>query len=574
MSKIEVLKFGSSVLHAPGELHVAVDEIYRRWRSGCRVLAVVSAFEGVTDQLIREAAQIFGTDCPEATAAYVATGEQKTAALLVGSLVRSGIPTRLVEPREIDLVAAGSALDSAPRRVNVWALEGFWRAAPILVLPGFFGIDHQGHTTLFGRGGTDMSALFLASELKGSCRLLKDVNGVFDADPASKATAHRFTALSWTTAIEVSGPLIQPKALHYARIRTLPFHVGRPNESAGTHVGKTADEWAPPTPPTPPLRVALLGCGVVGRGVYESLKRYPTRFEIRHVLVRDLAKYADIPEATNDWSLGLQDSIDLVIECIGGVESAFLLIANALSAKKFVVTANKALVAAHWPALSHYARGSKRLLWYSAAVGGALPILETLATLDAPVREIRGIINGTCGFVLDALVSGKTRPEAIALAQAAGFAEADPARDLSGADSADKLALMMEAAFGQWMAPASIPTRGIDRDLSDPRGIKLIARAQVAPDGMTASVAPELPTQGSFLALARAAENRIEIELKCGSVIRLRGQGAGRWPTAVSVMGDVHEVARVVETRGVEESSPSPLRQSNVVKFTAVNATR
>jgi homoserine dehydrogenase len=353
MSKIEVLKFGSSVLHAPGELHLAVDEIYRRWRSGCRVLAVVSAFEGVTDQLIREAADIFGTDCPEATAAYVATGEQKTAALLVGSLVRSGIPARLVEPREIDLVAAGSALDSAPRRVDAWALERFWRTAPILVLPGFFGIDHQGHTTLFGRGGTDMSALFLASELKGSCRLLKDVNGVFDADPAAGAAAHRFTALSWTTAIEVSGPLIQSKALHYAQNRTLPFHVGRPNENAGTHVGKAQDEWATPSPAPPPLRVALLGCGVVGRGVYESLKRYPARFEIRHVLVRDLAKYPDIPEATSNWSVLMQDSIDLVIECIGGVETAFPSIATALAAKKFVVTANTALLAAHWPVLSY-----------------------------------------------------------------------------------------------------------------------------------------------------------------------------------------------------------------------------
>jgi homoserine dehydrogenase len=232
---IEVLKFGSSVLRVRSELHVAVDEIYRHWRLGARVLAVVSAFEGVTDQLLRDASDCFGTDCPEATAAYVATGEQRTAALLVGSLARAGIPARMVEPREIRLLATGSILDSAPRSVDAGVLYELWRATPVLVLPGFYGIDARGRTTLFGRGGTDMSALFLAAELKGSCRLLKDVNGVFDADPTSATVAHRFTSLSWATAIEVAGPLIQSKALHYARTRTLPFHVGRPNESAGTH---------------------------------------------------------------------------------------------------------------------------------------------------------------------------------------------------------------------------------------------------------------------------------------------------------------------------------------------------
>src|ERR1700733_376725 len=103
MIPVEVLKFGSSVLRNPGDLHVAVDEIYRRWRAGYRVLAVVSAFEGVTDKLIEEAASIVATNVSEATAAYVAQGEQQTAALLVGLLARSGIPARMVEPHEIGL---------------------------------------------------------------------------------------------------------------------------------------------------------------------------------------------------------------------------------------------------------------------------------------------------------------------------------------------------------------------------------------------------------------------------------------------------------------------------------------
>src|SRR5271156_5397166 len=108
MLTVEVLKFGSSVLKTAADLPVAVDEIYRRWRAGFRVIAVVSAFEGVTDRLMREATLDLKAACPEAIAAYVATGEQKTAALLLGALSHHGIPARLVEPREINLAVEGS----------------------------------------------------------------------------------------------------------------------------------------------------------------------------------------------------------------------------------------------------------------------------------------------------------------------------------------------------------------------------------------------------------------------------------------------------------------------------------
>jgi len=551
MSMIEVLKFGSSVLRTADELPIAVDEIYRHWRSGCRVLAVVSAFEGVTDELIKEAADLFGCDCPAAAAAYIAQGEHRTGAQLVASLSRSGIPSRMVEPHEIGLLAQGSSLDSSPAWVDVAALERFWRDSPILVLPGFYGVDADGRTALFGRGGSDMSALFLAAELGGRCRLLKDVSGVFDEDPAGSTHAHRYTALSWATAIDVAGPLIQSKALSFAQTRALPFEVGRPNEHSYTRVGHAHDEWAAPTSGAVPLRVVLLGCGVVGRGVYELLKRYPQTFEISHVVVRDVANYTDI-KATTDLSVVVNDSVDIVVECFGGEELAYTLIAAALAAGKCVVTANKAVVAAHWAQLSSYAQGSKRRLWYSAAVGGVLPVLETfemLATRQSPVRGIRASINGTCGVVLDARAEGKTLHEAIALARSGGFCEADPARDLSGRDSADKLALMINAAFGVWLAPETIPTRGIDDMAENSKGYKLVARARRDGQYVTASVAPELQQPQTFFDQAKGAENRIEIELESGEMIKLCGQGAGRWPTAVSVMGDLHAVARWHFTR-------------------------
>jgi homoserine dehydrogenase len=119
MPAIEVLKFGSSVLRSPRDLYMAVDEIYRRWRCGCRVIAVVSAFEGITDELMADVAAVLGANCPEATAAYVATGEQRTAALLLGSLQNSGIPSRRIDPREIGLIAEGSS-PRAHRYVWTW----------------------------------------------------------------------------------------------------------------------------------------------------------------------------------------------------------------------------------------------------------------------------------------------------------------------------------------------------------------------------------------------------------------------------------------------------------------------
>jgi homoserine dehydrogenase len=562
MSKVEVLKFGSSVLRSPGDLHVAIDEIYRRWRSGYRILAVVSAFEGVTDDLMADVVDSVGMECPEAIAAYVATGEERTAALLRGSPHQYGLPSRLVNPREIALIAEGPLLESKPTRVDVTALERLFELDPILVLPGFYGTDAEGRTSLFGRGGSDLSALFLAAALGAECRLCKDVMGVFDADPASATAAHRFSALSWTRAIEVSGPLIQKKALHEALKQGLTFEVGRPNEAAGTRVGHSHDTWASPTPPARPLRIALIGCGVVGFGVYQTIKRYPETFEILHVVVRAPERYPNIDRLTIDATVALDPAVDIVVVCCGGKTFAHSLILASLNAGKYVVTANKAAVAAHGDSLAPYTRGLRRL-WYSAAVGGALPALETLATLREPVREIRGIINGTCGVVLDAWSRGATREAAILHAQAEGFAEADPTRDLSGRDSADKLALLIDAGFSEWIPPEHIRTQGIDVLSDDPTGYKVIARARRwrAPEHalpyIAASVGPERPPPKSFLGEACGPENRLEIELDSGEIIRLRAQGAGRWPTSVSVLGDLHEIARLVEqTREVSVSRP------------------
>ena len=124
MSPVEVLKFGSSVLRTQDDLPVAVDEIYRHWRSGCCVLAVVSAFEGVTDRLFKEAESLFGVDSGDATAAFVAAGEERTAALLVEALVRCGMRARISRATGDPLAGAGHE----PREYAEWRRCGGPRA--------------------------------------------------------------------------------------------------------------------------------------------------------------------------------------------------------------------------------------------------------------------------------------------------------------------------------------------------------------------------------------------------------------------------------------------------------------
>lgn len=509
----------------------------------------------------------------------------------MGSLRQHGLPARLVDPYAIGLIAEGSSLESTPVGLDVPSLERLWETHGILVLPGYYGIDAEGRIALFGRGGSDLSALFLAAQLKASCRLLKDVAGVFDADPATSTHAHRFSILSWARAAKVAGSLIQSKALHFAQLSNLPFGVGRPNEVPATVVGHTDDEWAAPRnsgsspanwsadtasqTPSPPLRIALLGCGVVGRGVYEALKRYPSVFDIRHVLVRNIDHYRDVEGVTTDAKVVSNSAVDVVIDAMSGIPLAYAITVTALAAGKFVVSANKAAIASHGKALARYTRGPERRLWYSAAVGGALPALETLAKLKPHIREIRGIVNGTCGVVLDAWAQGKTRHDAVLLAQAQGFAESNPIRDLSGRDSTDKLSLMIEAAFGEWIDPEEIATQGIDAIVGDPKGYKLIARARYiggtdpAVPRITASVGPERPPSGSFLGQAQGPENRLEIELTSGEVIRLRAQGAGRWPTTVSILGDLHEAARLIEQVGDAAIDPvTPKSSANKIATT------
>ena len=197
-------------------------------------------------------------------------------------------------------------------------------------------------------------------------------------------------------------------------------------------------------------------------------------------------------------------------------------------------------------------RAPRPRLRFSAAVGGSLPVLETLARLaaDEGVERVRAVINGTCNFVLGELERGETLANAIALAQRHGFAEADPSLDLTGEDAAQKLSLITRAAFGMAPDPAVITREGIGHlspaavaaAQARDQCIRLVASCTRECGTLRAVVRPEVLAAQDYLARARREENRVEITTASGATHRLAGKGAGRWPTALAVMGDVGDV--------------------------------
>ncbi len=558
--QLTVLKFGSSVLHSPGELPVAVHEIYGELREHRRVIAAVSAFEGVTDRLFAEASQRGLDGDPYAVAAHVATGEQEAAAQLAATLETAGVPAIVADPRDFGFHARGNPLDAAPDALNVAALEERLERAPVIVVPGYYASDSEGRIVLLGRGGTDLTALYLARNLGASCRLVKDVDGIYEDDPArSKTLPPRFERVSWEHALQVGGKLVQPRAIRFAQEHGQIFGVGAAGNVQTTLVGPGPDTFKA-LPHLAPLRVVLLGLGTVGLGVYRYLKKRPDLFDVRRIVVRDPHKRREDAIPAELLSTDVMDAAEvpaeLVIEAIGGVEPAAQAVGAALLKGRAVVTANKAMIAARWREFVPYATGPQRRLRFSAAVGGAVPVLETLEALlqHDRIERVRAVINGTCNFILDALAGGGSFDDAVKQAQACGFAEADPRSDLSGEDAAFKLGIIGSIAFGAPFALEKIERTGIERITAEMiaaagqkgRSLRLVATAERPSGGgeLRLTVRPCEIDRSDFLAGARNEENRVEIFTASGKRIQLSGKGAGRWPTAVAVLGDVYAQVR------------------------------
>jgi homoserine dehydrogenase len=557
-----VLKFGSSVLRTPASLPIAVAEIYRHYRRGRRVIAVVSAFEGVTDRLLEEVSPGGDAPDPATLAVLLSTGEIASAAQLALALHRAGVPARYTDPRDIGLTASGDRSNAELTQVRIDRLEALLDATPVLVIPGFFAQAPDGGLALLGRGGSDLTALYLAAQLQAKCILLKDVDGLYEADPARLAAGERvprrFTQADYATAEACAGSLVQPKAVRFARDRALTLDLARVGHPQRTRIGQGPSIFGP-TPVQRRIRVALLGLGTVGAGVFDYCARFPDLFEVVAVLVRTPQKHRarGVPGAllVNTPGEVFAREPEVVVEALPGIEPARACMATALGRGLRVVTANKALLASEWDSLAPRLVGPARAIRYAGAVGGAVPMLEIVEALAAggSIRRIRGVVNGTCNYVLDRRSEGASFAEALRSAQEQGFAEADPTADLGGHDSARKMEILGRAAFGG--EPLREAVAGIDEKSSYPANgagtangapagkLALTAVAERTEGGFRYSVAPRLLLAADFLAGARGAENRLEITTGDGGIVALQGLGAGRVPTATAVFADLLEHA-------------------------------
>ncbi len=558
-TEIVVLKFGSSVLRSEKDLPRAVHEIYRAWRSGAQVLAVVSAFRNTTDELLRRSENV--SEYPDAAplAALLATGEATASAMLCLALGNAGVPAKMLDPAQAGLRTEGGTLDADLIAVDVVRLKRELREA-VVVLPGFVGRCENGYTTLLGRGGSDFTAVFLASELDARCVLVKDVDGLYASDPAIPS-AHRlrFAETTYETALDIGTKLVQSKAVRFAASRGLRFVVtaiGATDETVvGCHSNRLADSAV-----STPLRVVLLGCGTVGGGVYRRLAALPDLFTVTGVGTRTATRAQDsgVPEEliTSDLESLIEGNYDVAVELIGGTTRAATLIRAALRSGHHVVTANKALMAVEGEELLLLAAAYGVTLRYSASVGGAMPALEMIdgARGEGPIRSFSGVLNGTTNFVLDQLAAGKDFASAVAAAQKAGYAEANPQFDLDGTDAAQKLILLARHAFGVCLPLAAVEREGIDqidpqfvRKAHEDQTVRLVASCRQEADGLKASVKPTVLSRSDMLASVKDVENCLMIEPVAGAPYVVSGKGAGRWPTAESVVADLLDLKRALQ---------------------------
>lgn len=336
------------------------------------------------------------------------------------------------------------------------------------------------------------------------------------------------------------------------------------------------------------LKVAVLGGGTVGSEVARRLlanreelgRRVGAELDVIGVAVRDANKKrkVSLPKkliTTDPRSLVVQ--ADIVVELMGGIEPARELILLALESGADVITANKALLAAHGPELFDAASKVGAQLYYEAAVAGAIPIIRPLRDSLAgdEVNRILGIVNGTTNFILDLMdTEGQSMEQALATATERGYAEADPTADIGGYDAQQKAALLAQLAFHTAIPLESVQREGITNiSLDQVRQareagyvIKLLAICErialpEGGEGVSVRVHPTLVPRSHPLAAVHGANNAVFVEAEAAGSLMFYGAGAGGPETASAVLGDIVSAARrhVVGGPGVGESTHADL---------------
>ena len=319
------------------------------------------------------------------------------------------------------------------------------------------------------------------------------------------------------------------------------------------------------------VRVGVLGCGTVGASLVALVERQNATIhartglslEISRIAVRDLSRSRPInienAVFTSDaMAVATDPSIDVIVEVMGGISPARELLLAALAAGKPVITANKALLAAHGSELFAAAEAAGVDLLFEAAVAGGIPFIRPLreSLLAEPVLRVMGIMNGTTNYILTRMSeAGADYSEALAEAQSLGYAEADPTADVEGHDAAAKIAIVASIAFGAEVTGADVECEGISKITAEDiafaarhgYSVKLLAIAErfSAPNGdeLSARVHPCLVPNAHPLAAVRDSFNAVFVQGEAVGDLMFYGRGAGGDPTASAVLGDLVDAA-------------------------------
>ena len=326
-------------------------------------------------------------------------------------------------------------------------------------------------------------------------------------------------------------------------------------------------------------RVALLGFGTVGQSVARILcSGEIPHVHLTHIFNRNVArKKNDWVPSSVIWTESIDEvlaaDVDIVVELVGGVRPTLDWVRTALASGKSVVTANKQLMAHHGTELRDLARSKGREVRFEASVAGGIPVLRALQEGLAGDRlvEVRGILNGTCAYILSQMESGTVSfADALAAAQKAGYAEADPTEDVDGADAAAKLAIIAAVGLRRPVRVTDIQTRSIrpiepvDFDYARQLGctIRQIARASAEDNGAVfAAVRPALVPIGSSFGRVEGSQNLVTVRGVFGGETSFFGSGAGGSPTAVAVVSDV---LSVVKYAGAEPAAATAMASTHI----------
>jgi homoserine dehydrogenase len=303
--------------------------------------------------------------------------------------------------------------------------------------------------------------------------------------------------------------------------------------------------------------IALLGCGTVGGGVADLLSQRKAHIERRSGVSYDIIGVAN---RTRDPLALVDDArVDLVVEAIGGTGIALECIERALDHRRHVVTANKDAIATQGPRLRALAAARGVTLRYEASVASAVPIISTLdhALAGDEILEVGGVLNGTCNFILGKMRDGKSFGEALALAQEAGYAEADPRNDVEGIDAAHKLAILIQHAFGLPVITPHIRHRGIAgvtsahvrRARQHGYELKLVGYARRSSGTLVAEVGPVLVPFTHPFARVNGVDNILRVTGASAGPLFFSGAGAGREAAASAVLGDIVATLRAIAER-------------------------